>query len=236
MGRAAASPRAALALDRAWAYRLLAVGLAYPNRHRLLSTIAESAAEGGPRTRDLASRLGAALAAALTSESQGAESIGAAYNRLFLQTGLAPYEGSHIGGDRSALLVALRRLYREFGVTPADGAHQADHELADHAAVQLQFAGVVALKEAASLLRRQERNRRTARRAARLFLREHIGRWLPDVAQRLASDRSPFYRCVGSALDAFLAAEVHHLRVELPKRRSARRLPVIEDEAPIECG
>jgi TorA maturation chaperone TorD len=82
-------------------------------------------------------------------------------------------------------LADIAGFYGAFGLVPA-----APGERPDHITCQLEFLGVVALKEALAVARDESEHAAVCRDAARSFLAEHLGRWLPALVARVA-ERAP---------------------------------------------
>jgi TorA maturation chaperone TorD len=131
------------------------------------------------------------------------------------ESGVSPYETSHVKGDAfatSQLLADLAGFYRAFGVDLADR-----RERQDHVAVQLEFLALLAAKEARALASlfgtrdeggepeshrtetlppslspsadtrsRHEEGVGIVRDAARAFWKAHTGRFAPAFFSRLA--------------------------------------------------
>lgn len=80
-------------------------------------------------------------------------------------------------------LADLAAFYRAFGLEVAEDAG----ERHDHIALELEFMSVLAAKEAYALEHQLEADALAqCREAQRKFLREHLGRWTPAFARRLA--------------------------------------------------
>ncbi|MCB1127422.1 MAG: molecular chaperone TorD family protein, partial [Verrucomicrobiae bacterium] len=80
-------------------------------------------------------------------------------------------------------LADLAAFYRAFGLEPSP---EADERL-DHLSVELEFLGVLAAQEAAAETGPPNlTGLAVCRDAERKFLREHLGRWTPAFARRLA--------------------------------------------------
>ena len=81
-------------------------------------------------------------------------------------------------------LADLAAFYRAFGLEVAADAD----ERHDHICLELEFLCVLAAKEAYALENQLDADELTlCRDAQRKFLREHVGRWTPAFARRLAS-------------------------------------------------
>lgn len=80
-------------------------------------------------------------------------------------------------------LADLAAFYRAFGLEVADGAA----ERPDHIGMELEFMSVIAAKEAYAHAHGFDDERcALCREAQKKFLREHLGRWVPGFARRLA--------------------------------------------------
>ncbi len=164
--------------------------------------------------------------------------LGAAYGRLFGHTarGEAPPYETEYGEDSlfqpQREMADLGAFYRAFGLR----VDAAAHERADHVACECEFLLVLARKEARALSLGDEPMREATGRAARLFLREHLGRWAPALGARLDRlDPRGFYGALGRLLAAFVAAECRRAGVatgpEFLRLRSAA-----PDDTPMACG
>lgn len=80
-------------------------------------------------------------------------------------------------------LADLAAFYRAFGVEPTSDAH----ERMDHICFELEFMAVLAVKEAYALEYQHGLEQlESCQQAQKDFLREHLGRWTPAFARRLA--------------------------------------------------
>lgn len=195
-------------LERAEGYRVLAIALRHPGAPgELAEALAETAGAGGA--------IGA-LASALAARADG--DLDGAYNATFAQnTPCSPYETSYVMGDKGARIGQIASLYAAFGVRVGG----AEREAPDHVGVELEFAALLALKEALVLEEGNEERVALVRRARQVFLEEHLGAWAPRFAARLAElAPHPFYAEAAAALDGFVAADLadqgwHAARVAL---------------------
>jgi len=144
------------------------------------------------------------LAGALRSIA-GREARAAEHRAIFghvVAHGCPPYETEygrrHVFGQ-SQELGDIRGFYEAFGVRPRSGG-----ERPDHVACELEFLGLLALKEAIALAGGDDERREVCRDAAARFLADHAGRWLPAFAG-LVARRAPGS---GYAAAAALAAAV----------------------------
>ncbi len=111
-------------------------------------------------------------------------------------------------------------FYRAFGVdVPANS-----HERADHLGIELEFFGLLCMKEASALRAGDPdsgEHRDVTHRAQRRFLAEHLSGFVPTLHRRVAdSGRSPFY---GAALRfASELVEEDCLRLGIPSEERRR--------------
>lgn len=134
---------------------------------------------------------------------------------------------SHRMGDAAAFL-------RAFGVEVAGTAR----ERPDHVAVEAEFLSLLCLKRALAEGRGEGERASVCRDAERLFLEEHLGRFLPALSRRVA-EREP-----GGALDAALSlgvalAERHGASVGArigPPDLDLRPLGTVEEETVVSCS
>lgn len=119
--------------------------------------------------------------------------------------GCPPYETEygrrHVFGQ-SQDLGDIRGFYEAFGVRPRRGG-----ERPDHVAVELEFLALLALKEAVALATGEAGRVDVCRDAARRFLADHAGRWLPALAGRIARRAPDTGYAALAALASDLAAD-----------------------------
>ncbi len=111
--------------------------------------------------------------------------------------GCPPYEtefGRQHVFAQSQQLGDIRGFYEAFGVRPRPGG-----ERPDHVACELEFLGLLALKEASAIAAGAADHRDVTRAAAASFITDHAGRWIVALAGRIG-DRAP---------DSGLAALTH---------------------------
>jgi DMSO reductase family type II enzyme chaperone len=175
---------------------------------------------------------------ALAREPVPVEALDDAYARLFGHTArgrITPYEteyGEDSVWEPQREMSDLGGFFRAFGLVVRPDAR----ERPDHVACECEFLAFLARKEAHALTVGDDLMREETRRAARLFLRDHLGRWAPAFGARLARDeRDGFYGALGRLCAAFVAAECARLGVsagpELLRLRSTAT-----DTAPMACG
>jgi len=200
-----------VALRRAAVYRLLAVAFAYPTAPRLESVAmaAWEAAVTAPAELRVALRR-------LADAAAGADETGLAAEHVALfqrQVRCPPYEGAYglpqMAG-KAALLADVAGFYRAFALEPAEG----QPEVEDHVCAELEFMSALALKEAWAVAECHADGLGVTRDAGRMFLRDHLGRWGPTFAGRLATVAAPgFYPAAAAVLKAWLEAEFARLHV-----------------------
>jgi putative dimethyl sulfoxide reductase chaperone len=102
-------------------------------------------------------------------------------------------------------LADLAAFYRAFGLELA----QAADERHDHLCLELEFMAVLAAKEAYALEHQFDDDLLLQCRAAqKQFLREHLGRWTPAFARRLAQQSAPgTLRALADFLRVFIEAD-----------------------------
>ena len=140
-----------------------------------------------------------------------------AHTRLFghsVRGTCPPYELEYGRGEiiqQTADLADLAGFYSAFGLGLLDSAL----ERADHVSVECEFMGVLCAKEAWG--RRQENYElvEMCRDAQRLFLRDHLARWLPAFAHRVAAlDQDGFHGHAAALAAAFIAEECQMFNIE----------------------
>jgi TorA maturation chaperone TorD len=205
-----------VALSRAVLYRFLSLACAYPTADTCASLrdMAESALVGaavlGPRVESAARD----LCARLEQSDDGAMEL--AHTGVFTLTSsvVCPayetaYTAKHLF-QASEQMADVAGFYRAFGVDTRD-------ERPDSLAMELEFAYLLALKEAYAIEHHGRPQVAICRRAERAFLRDHLGRWGDAVAERMVSqDPEGTVGAAGSLLTTFLAWERRHLRAGAP--------------------
>jgi DMSO reductase family type II enzyme chaperone len=162
----------------------------------------------------------------------------AAYDRLFGHTArgaVPPYETEY--GEDSQFqpqreMSDLAAFFRAFGLVRRAEAR----ERTDHVACECEFMLVLARKEAWALAAGDAAMVEDTRRAARLFLRDHLGRWAPAFGRKLArEDPGGFYGALGRLGAVFVEAECRRAGVAagpaLLRLRSAEA-----PDVPMACG
>lgn len=118
-----------------------------------------------------------------------------------------PYESSYVlarGTDRSTHLTEIGGLYAAFGLTVS----AAQPEMPDHLGAECELLAVLLAKEAYAQAVGWASRAKVTRRARRKLVQEHLRRWLPAFAERLAKHhRLGFYPALGDLLLALLQHE-----------------------------
>jgi DMSO reductase family type II enzyme chaperone len=233
-----------LALARSAIWEALALGFRPPTGE----TVARLASSDGVRAlADVAAGLDlvagsdclGSLALALAVEPPATVSeLGLVHGQLFGHTarGAAPPYETEYGEDSlwapQREMSDLGGFFRAFGLR----LDVAARERPDHIACECEFLVVLARKEARALALGDRATGEATARAARLFLRDHLGRWAPAFGAKLARlDRGGFYGALGRLLTAFVDAECARAGVaagpRLVRLRSAE-----PDGTPAACG
>ncbi len=132
-----------------------------------------------------------------------------------------PQEMSDLGGFYQAFGLILRPV---------------EHERIDHIACECEFLLFLARKEAYALVHDDAAMLEETRRATRLFLRDHLGRWAPAFGRKLVrEDQGGFYGALGDLLVGFVAHECARVGVAAGPDLLRLRSTSLGD-APMACG
>jgi DMSO reductase family type II enzyme chaperone len=232
-----------LALCRSALWEALALGFRAPTPEtleRLVHPDAAAALADAAEALDGAEETDRApLVRALAVEpAPTLDGLALTHARLFGHTarGEAPPYETEYGEDSlwqpQREMADLGAFFRAFGLAPDPAAR----ERPDHIACECEFLLVLARREARAHARGDAAMRDETRRAARLFLRDHLGRWAPALGGRLHGlDPGGFYGALGRLLVAHVAAECR--RVAAPTGPGFLRLrSTATDEVPMGCG
>jgi DMSO reductase family type II enzyme chaperone len=237
---AAAAARGAVeqALCRSALYEAVALGFRPPVRETV-RRLASPAARG----LAVAARFAAGLEAAVLAEAVAAAApspgvLADAHRRLFGVTarGPVPLCETEYGDENPFLqpqeLADIGGFYAAFGLAMVAGST----ERVDHVSCEAEFLLFLARREAAALEQGDGAAREATVRAARLFLRDHFGRWVPALAARLErAEAGGFYAALARLAAAFVRAECRRLGVRVgPSALNLR--PPAEDRVPMACG
>ena len=232
-----------LALCRATLYNALALGFQPPTEETLTRLASQ---EGVAALEDAAAVLDANQESSLALAVRGLASIkdltvtklSTSYQRLFghtVRSPVPPYEteyGAEALFQQPQELADLTGFYQAFGLT----VKPAEHERADHVSCESEFLSFLALKEAYALEQRDTPMLEETRKATRLFLRDHLARFVPAFTKKLArEDRNGFYGTLGDLSLRFATQECAQRGLPLGPESLTLR-PATDDRVPMACG
>jgi putative dimethyl sulfoxide reductase chaperone len=146
-----------------------------------------------------------------------------------------PYEteyGNEALFQQPQELSDLMGFYHAFGLTLKLG----EYERPDHISCECEFLSFLALKEAHALEHQQSEMLEETRKAQRLFLKDHLGRFLPTFAQKLSrEDRSGFYTKLGDFGLRLVTQESARFNIAMGVLNLPLR-PAEDDRVPMACG
>ena len=126
----------------------------------------------------------------------------------------------------------LMGFYHAFGLTLKPG----QHERADHISCECEFLMFLALKESYALEHEDREMLAETEKAEKLFLRDHLGRFLPTFVSKLTRhEDSGFYGLLGELCLRFVSAECARLHVPSGAANLGLR-PADDDRVPMACG
>ena len=231
------------ALARATLYSVLALGFRAPaenNVVRLVSPpdsrwMAEAATIFDPDATD---ELPGAVAALSNAGRVDIAVLSSSHVALFGHTArgsVPPYEteyGNEALFQQPQELSDLMGFYRAFGLTLKLG----EYERPDHISCECEFLSFLALKEAYALEHQQAEMLEETRKAHRLFLKDHLGRFLPTFARKLSrEDRGGFYAKLGDICLRIVTQESARLNIAMGGFNLPLR-PADDDRVPMACG
>ncbi len=174
-----------------------------------------------------------ALAGATTVED-----LFASYRRIFGHTAssvVPPYEteyGTEAIFQQPLELGDLMGFYRAFGLT----LNPAEHERADHVSCECEFLSFLALKEAYALEKGDLPMQEEIRKGTRLFLRDHLARFVPTFTRKLTrEDRGGFYGALGDLCSRFISKECARFTLPVGTDNLGLR-PAADNRIPMACG
>ena len=229
-----------LALCRAALYSALAAAFRPPEpktlgllfNPRALEALADAAenvdAGGGANHQGLAAQV-----PTTARSGHGPEQLAADYRRLFGHTarGEAPLYETEYGEEalfqQPQELADLAGFARAFGLVLKPGLS----ERIDHVSCECEFMSFLARKQAYALTRGEREMYDTTSDATASFLRDHLGRFAPAFAYRLAKvDSAGFF----AAWARLLAALANHDCARLGVDAGSQFLPLRPDPASVE--
>jgi DMSO reductase family type II enzyme chaperone len=198
-----------LAIRRAQIYSFLSDAFLYPD---------ENWSDDVPLLGEILSQLSFAPIHLAIQPLELAE-LQAAYRRTFGATGSLCYEteyGLPHEFRQSQELADINGFYRAFGFSIGGPVR----ERPDYLAVELEFMGVLALKEAYAAKDGLVEHFEVCFEAQRKFLQDHLGRWVDMFAQSLAlnADGGP-YQALARFCALFVNADAARLGVLLERRQ-----------------
>lgn len=225
------------ALARASIYRLLTLSFSYPSK-----TGVEAFAAVLPVAAVAADLLNPATAAAIErvrvafEQTDGLSGLERDYQHvltLSYSEECPAYETAfsarHIF-QQASQQADLAGFYQAFGVRPHG-------ERPDHIAMELEFAYVLALKEARARELKDQEHVAVTRTATRMFLRQHLSRWAPLIGQRVAlRGAGTLIGAAGGLLAAFNSYEERFLRLGTVQRYNDEAVQIdLEEEGEFTC-
>ena len=240
---AAAANDIDLAFARATLYSALALGFRPPEEEaiaRLVRPQDSAALEDAAVLLDADSKQGLVFLVDAVAEAGGAgvAVLNSSYRSLFGHTvrgAVPPYEteyGNEALFQQPQELADLVGFYHAFGLSTKSG----EHERPDHISCECEFLTFLAMKEAYALQHQETQMLEQTRKAQRLFLKDHLGRFLPSFAARLAREnRCGFYRALAELCLRFVTQESVRLGVTLGGVNLALR-PADDDRVPMACA
>ena len=160
------------------------------------------------------------------------------YRELFGHTAsgpIPPYEteyGNEALFQQPQELGDLMGFYNAFGLTLKSGMR----ERPDHISCECEFLMFLALKESYALEHESQEMLAETQKAGKLFLRDHLGRFLPTFAFKLGrQEDSGFYGSLGELCLRFVSAECARLHVPSGAANLGLR-PADDDRVPMACG
>ncbi len=122
-------------------------------------------------------------------------------------------------------------FYRAFGAE----AHGPAAERVDHAGCELEFLAFLGAKRLALVAEERDDEARTCRAIEDLFLRDHLGRWLPAFCRNIAgTTAAPFYAALGRLGEHVVTGELARRGIE-PEPLGRRKRWTVEADC-LECG
>ena len=174
----------------------------------------------------------------LVCAGRAAANLSGSYSALFghsARGNVTPYEtefGNEALFQQPQELGDLMGFYGAFGL-----AVRADqHERADHISCECEFMSFLAMKEALAREHGDAAMLEDTVRAQKLFLRDHLGRFLPAFVRQLGrEERGGFYARLAALALCFAALEARRLGIRLGAANLPLR-PANDDRVPMACG
>jgi putative dimethyl sulfoxide reductase chaperone len=231
------------ALCRATIYSALALGFRPPTDEtvaRITEPENSAALAVAAALIDIDGKLNLAGAIdALAAAGRAAVStLASSYRALFGHTArgsVAPYEteyGNEALFQQPQELGDLMGFYHAFGLT----VRLDRHERPDHISCECEFLSFLAMKEAYALEHSDTEMLADTIKAQKLFLRDHVGRFLPTFARQLGrEDTAGFYAQLADLCLRVVSLEANRLGIRLGAANLPLR-PANDDRVPMACG
>jgi putative dimethyl sulfoxide reductase chaperone len=232
-----------LALSRATLYSALALGFRPPteaNLSRIVEPKNTAALTDAAAILDVdeKSDLVAAIETVANAGRIGGATIESTYRMLFGHTArgaVTPYEteyGNEALFQQPQELGDLMGFYHAFGLI----VKASEHERADHISCECEFLAFLAMKEAYASEHRDTAMLEETIKAEKLFLRDHLGRFLPTFVRQLSrEDAAGFYAKLADLGLRLVSLETNRLAVHLGAVNLPLR-PADDDRVPMACG
>lgn len=148
---------------------------------------------------------------------------------------VTPYEteyGNEALFQQPQELGDLMGFYHAFGLI----VKGSEHERADHISCECEFLSFLAMKEAYASEHRDRAMLEETVKAEKLFLRDHLGRFLPAFVRELSrDDAAGFYAKLADLCLRVVSLETDRLAVHLGAVNLPLR-PADDDRVPMACG
>jgi TorA maturation chaperone TorD len=198
--------------------------------------LVEAAAVLDPgRATALETRTRALISCAATSSP---ESLLESHRRLFGHTSRGPVPAYETEYGEDTLFQKPQEMSDIAGFLKAFGLvlDPRERERLDHVSCELEFLAFLARKEAHAIECGDQEMRAETRRATRLFLKDHLGRFVPSFASRvLREDRGGFYGALAALCLEFVRMECARFDAPAGPEGLRQRL-ALDDGAPMACG
>jgi DMSO reductase family type II enzyme chaperone len=137
------------------------------------------------------------------------------YTQLFMTRMFCPpYEtsyGKH-GFNRAGTLGDINGFYKAFGLSMSVN----DSDMADHIAIELEFMGLLSVKEAYAIEHGLEDMVEVCRTAKKAFLKDHLGRWTGSFCGNLIKKTDNlFYSRLAKLTARFIEDEISYYGISV---------------------
>jgi DMSO reductase family type II enzyme chaperone len=228
---------------RAALYSALAIGFQAPTAENLSGLLTEESKSSLTITADMLYPARQPDLISLIHDFPNADAdcttaFSSRYRELFGHTAsgpIPPYEteyGNEALFQQPQELGDLMGFYHAFGLTLKQG----QGERADHVSCECEFLMFLTLKEVYALENDNREMLAETRKAEKLFLRDHLARFLPTFAAKLdREDPSGFYDVFAGLCLRFVTAECARLQVACGAANLGLR-PADDSRVPMACG